>query len=229
MCSISTITIAAMPLSLSYGVLVVWGMTLESMEVLFKKTKPFEEGKHHQTFTDEFTFITTGTIGIKDDVIFLASDDVMEKLAISHGIAQSVKLQEFEIRAQSTIEDTVHIPKNIAQSGKTYLSRKQISKMRGNLYLVKSDINLRYDLLDTPEFFWEYPEVERPYELMAKYLDVRSRIEILNKKLEVIHELFSMLADEQNHKHAFALEWIIILLIAIEIFMFLFLEIFKLF
>jgi len=88
----------------SYGVLVVWGMTLESMEVLFKKTKPFEEGKHQQTFTDELTFLTKGTIGIKDDVIFLASDDVMEKLAISHGIAQSVKLQEFEIRAQSTIE-----------------------------------------------------------------------------------------------------------------------------
>jgi uncharacterized Rmd1/YagE family protein len=88
----------------AYGVLVAWGMPLESMEVLCKKTEPFEEGKHPQTFTDEFTFTTTGTIGIKDDVISLASDDIMEKLAISHGIAQSVKLQEFEIRAQSTIE-----------------------------------------------------------------------------------------------------------------------------
>lgn len=100
-----------------------------------------------------------GVTSIKDDLISLVSDGVLEKLAIS----QSVNLQEFECRAQNTIEETAPIPNNIAKSGKAYLSRKQISKMRGNLYLVKSDINLRYDLLDTPDFFWEYPEVERPY------------------------------------------------------------------
>jgi len=213
----------------SYGVLVAWDVALESAQQLRNEIKPFEEGPLSQIFTDEFTFHTAGADAIKNDMISLASDGILEKLSISHGIAQSVKLQEFEYRAQNTIEETVHIPHNIARSGKTYLSRKQIAKMRGNLYLVKSDINLCYDLLDTPEFFWEYPELEPPYQLMSKYLDVHPRTEILNKKLEVIHELFIMLADEQNHKYAFALEWIIILLIAIEIIFFLVHDIFKLF
>jgi uncharacterized Rmd1/YagE family protein len=76
---------------------------------------------------------------------------------------------------------------------------------------------LDYELLDEPEFFWEYPELSDFYKTTSNYLDIKTRIEVLNKKLEVIHELFQMLSDEQNHKHSSILEWIIIWLIVIEI------------
>jgi uncharacterized Rmd1/YagE family protein len=109
-----------------------------------------------------------------------------------------------------TIEDTAHIPRALAETGRLNLSRRAIARMRGKLYLAVSDINLNFDLLDTPEFFWEYPEVEHVYTLTATYLDVKPRIEVLNKKVHVIHELFEMLAEEQNHKHSTVLEWIII-------------------
>lgn len=208
-----------------YGVFVVWGVSRESAENFMQETKPFWKNSFETALFDNFGVTTTEHGGVRSDIISLASDDVLEKLAISHGIAQSVKLQEFEARAQSAIEETAHIPQRIAQFGKTSLSRRQIAKMRGKLYVVKSDINLRYDLLDTPEFFWEYPELEPFYTLMAKYLDVHSRIEILNKKIEVIHELLSVLADEQSLKYSFTLEWIIISLIGLETLLFLFLEI----
>ena len=85
--------------------------------------------------------------------------------------------------------------------------------------MVKSKINLHYDLLDTPEFFWDYPEFEIYYEKVTNYLDIRSRVEVLNKKVEVIQELFDMLSNEQNHKYSSYLEWIIIVLIGVEIIM----------
>jgi uncharacterized Rmd1/YagE family protein len=72
-------------------------------------------------------------------------------------------------------------------------------------------------LLDTPEFFWEYPEYEHAYNATARYLDIRPRVDVLSNKLNVIHELFEMLAEELNHKHSSFLEWIIIILIAFEI------------
>jgi len=98
--------------------------------------------------------------------------------------------------------------------------------MRGNLFLTKSDIILNYDLLDTPEFFWEYPELESTYEMAARYLEIKPRVDVLSKKLETIHELLEMLADEQKHKHSANLEWTIIWLIAIEILFFLIHDIF---
>jgi uncharacterized Rmd1/YagE family protein len=99
------------------------------------------------------------------------------------------------------------------------LNRKAMAKIRGQLFLTKSDIILNYDLLDTPEFFWEHPEYQHIYSMAANYLEIRQRTDVLSKKLETIHELLEMLADEQKHQHSSALEWIIIWLIAVEIVM----------
>ena len=72
----------------------------------------------------------------------------------------------------------------------------------------------------TREFFWEYPELESVYQHAANYLEIRNRTQVLSTRLETVHELFEMLADEQKHKHSATLEWIIIWLIAVEILMF---------
>ncbi len=213
----------------SYGAIVAWGIAPADLKKILHAIEPFEQGPFLEYYSDEFTYSVTGSTTIKDDHICLASDDSLEKLALSHGIAQSVKLEEFETSAEKTIEETAKIPLNLAGSGKIRLSRRQISKMRGNLFLVTSDINLRYNLLDTPEFFWEYPEVEYAYEMMARYLDITSRVDILNQKIDVIHDLFGMLAAEQYHKHSSTLEWIIILLIAVEIVFFVIHDILKIF
>lgn len=87
----------------------------------------------------------------------------------------------------------------------------------GALFIERSSINLRADVLDTPEFFWEYPELEPLYTMTANYLDVRSRVEILNKRLDIIHDLFEVLGTELNHLHSNRLEMTIILLIVIEV------------
>jgi uncharacterized Rmd1/YagE family protein len=105
------------------------------------------------------------------------------------------------------------------------MNRKEIARMRGGLFLVEADINMNFELLDTPEFFWEFPEYEDRYYAVSKYLDTRPRVDLLTKKLSVIHNLLIMLADEQNHKHSATLEWIIIWLIAIEIIIFIFQDI----
>ena len=51
----------------------------------------------------------------------------------------------------------------------------------------------------------------------ANYLDIRTRVEILNQRLNVIHDLFEMLGTELNHSHSNRLEWTIIWLILIEV------------
>jgi len=204
-----------------YGVVAFWNISRDQTLRILDELKRFEEGSLSVPFSDEFTFCHDApSMKIHEDHISLESNDVLEKIAVSHGIAQSLKLSELESYAEETINTVSHIPRNIAHTGKSKLTRKELSKIRGKLFLVDMDINLNYDLLDTPEFFWEYPEVESFYQKTVKYLDVRPRIEILDKKLAVIRELFNMLADEQNHNHSAVLEWIIIWLIAIEIVLF---------
>ena len=56
------------------------------------------------------------------------------------------------------------------------------------------------------------------YARVAKYLEITRRAEVLNKRLDINKELFDMLASEYHNSHASMLEWIIIILIVIEVF-----------
>ena len=49
-------------------------------------------------------------------------------------------------------------------------------------------------------------------------MDIQQRLEILNKRLDVIRELYEILSNELNHIHSSRLELVIIYLIVIEVF-----------
>jgi len=213
-----------------YGVLVFWRLGASERDEFLQKVKQFATAPLSETLDDEFTFETGSEKSfIKNDHIHLHDDEILTRLAVSHGIAQSTKLAQFENRTQQTINDTAYIPENIARTGSAQLPGKELSRLRGRLYITKSDVMLNYDLLDVPDFFWEYPELDSLYSMVADYLEIKQRVEVLSKKLEAIHELFDMMADEQKHRHSSMLEWIIIWLIAIEIVIFLVHDIFKIF
>ncbi len=203
-----------------YGVIVFWGGDEDERLALLHRLQLSSNlmASEHQ---EHLRFDVSGTeLKLHKDLISLSIDEPLQRLSVSHALAQSVKLNEYEQQAQDTIARYAYLPKALADSGKIKLSRQQIASIRGHLFSTKSDIFLHYGLLDTPEFFWEYPEFEGAYNATARYLDIRPRVELLSHKLNVIHELFEMLADELKHKHSSFLEWIIIILIAFEIVMF---------
>jgi uncharacterized Rmd1/YagE family protein len=202
----------------SYGVTIFWGIDRETgLKVIKDELSPFEQQVSIDHESDVFTYDYGTAIKIFEDEITLPDQNILTKLALSQAIAQSVKLSAFEISLQKTFQLTKKIPEDLAEFGKIPLSRKEIRQKMGELFIARNSINLNMDVLDTPEFFWEYPELEPSYQLMANYLDIRTRVEILNQRLNVVHGLFEMLATELNHSHSNRLEWIIIWLILIEV------------
>ena len=200
-----------------YGVFICWDIEFENIKFFLDFIKDLQINSFKKSIVEEFNYTFEDEFKINLDTIYLSDSSTTSKIAISQALAQNVKLQQFEEEVQTTIENNSHIPLQLSISGKIKLTKKEISKKIGELFLVKTKINLHYDLLDTPEFFWEYPQYENQYEKMIKYLDIKSRVEVLNKKVEIIQELLHVLGDEQKHKYSSFLEWIIIILIAFEI------------
>lgn len=200
-----------------YGSMVCWGCSKEQALKLLSLGKEFAVNQTDEVEMDEFTYIRGDTPRIVDDEIVIPNFDILTKLAISHGIAQSVKLGKFEVALQKTFALTRRIPEELASKGKITLSRKEIRKKMGELFIERNSINLHLDVLDTPEFFWDHPELEVYYNLTANYLDLTNRLEVLNQRLDIVHELFEMLGNELNHQHSSRLEWTIIWLIIIEV------------
>ena len=179
--------------------------------------KPFEVQSLVPPLEDYMSFTSGETFKIINDEIVLANNSTLTLLAASHSLAQSAKLDAFEKSVDHTVESMRHLPEQMAKRGKIGLSRRQIRRKMGELFIERNSINLHSDILDKPEFFWVYPEVEPVYTMIANYLDISPRVEVLNQRLGVVHELCEMLNSELNHQQTSRLEWIIIILIFIEV------------
>jgi uncharacterized Rmd1/YagE family protein len=200
-----------------YGTTVCWGLTSDEEQHFLALASSVQDGPLDKIEKDYFAVSLGEKAQIVTDEIIVPTRDAMTLLALSHGIAQSVKLEAFETQVQKTYNECKHIPQALARKGKIPLSRKEIRRKMGQLFLERSSINLQWDVLDTPEFFWENLDLEPLYNMVSNFLDIQNRVAVLNQRLDIVHELFEMLGNELNHQHSSRLEWTIIGLIVIEV------------
>ncbi|KAI6159054.1 hypothetical protein EDD17DRAFT_1762762 [Pisolithus thermaeus] len=167
---------------------------------------------------------------------------IRTKLSLSHALSQSVKISLFEALVSSKIEDTKDIPEILSETGKIGMPHKGISRgvpssfsppmhapvpdvrrpaeiMRktGELFILRTNINSVGSVLDSPEVFWSYPDLQPLYEAARSYLEIPQRLELLNTRLEVLQDMLQLLKESSSSRHAERLEQIVIALIGIEI------------
>lgn len=202
-----------------YGCTTFWGLEEEEEHQILSELRSYVTYPLNFPTHDQSTFHYGDQTAIEEeaDEIVLESEDTLIKLSLSHALSQSVKLEWFESSVSRTIEKTRHLPEELARKGKISLSRKKLSRKIGALFAERNSINLHNDILDTPEFFWRRPSYEPYYIMASEYMDIVTRLDILNRRLDVIHELYDILSGELNHRHSSRLEITIILLILIEV------------
>ena len=205
-----------------YGVCVLFRYDYEAEKRLLDLLRKYAVNLLEPFVEEELEYRLGSEAGIRIRNDLIEVDDLSELtlLSLGHALAQSTKLAFFESSIEETIKKTKYIPETLATKGSITLSRKKLARERGRVYLEKSHIILQFNLLDTPEFIWEYPELEHYYLALSRYLEIAPRATVLKNRLEVIQELLEMMADEQKHSHSSMLEWIIIILIASEIVLF---------
>lgn len=205
-----------------YGVVVIWGMSLQEEQRFLKEIAKFESEKLAPDHVEEecFNFYYTKEYQARiynDFITLREKDDYMGKLAISHALAQSVKTSLFEELVDNTIEQCKDIPTQIANTGKITLTRQEINMQIGELFILRINIHLNGSILDSPELFWTEPRLEPVYMAVRSYLEMEQRVKLLMDRLVVIKDLLEVLKDQLSHGHGEKLEWIVIVLIAAEI------------
>ncbi|KAK3486633.1 uncharacterized protein B0T23DRAFT_388057 [Neurospora hispaniola] len=223
------------------GTIVTWALPPDVVDTLATRLlipaaeSPFVENKEEEDL--EFTTDPTEEQSkVSGDVVVLGTrreveagdrlDTTLAKIAFSSGLARSTKLAVLESSLTRYLESTRHIPDQLSQGLKAPLSRELILQKTGELLNLRSQLNHYNDLTDAlPDIFWDSEEkLETYYSKIGKALDVGVRIKTLNDKMtyaqevvKVAQEVLDISEKMSSEKHSTRLEWIIIILIAIEV------------
>jgi uncharacterized Rmd1/YagE family protein len=189
-----------------YGTVVIWGMSLAEEKRFLREIAKFEVDKlgKDEIETEEFNFYYTREYQarIYNDFISLRDKKhYMTKLAISHGLSQSVKTSLFEDLVDNTIDETKDIPAQIASTGKINLNKRQINMQIGELFILRISIHLQGSVLDAPELMWAEPQLDPIYQAVRSYLEMDQRVGLLTERLNVIGDLLTVLKDQLNVTH----------------------------
>ncbi|KAL3898117.1 MAG: hypothetical protein SGCHY_002960 [Lobulomycetales sp.] len=136
------------------------------------------------------------------------------RLSISHGLAQSVTLSQYERKIEDSIANCISIPHEMARLGFIRMDRPDVLKRIGELFELRMNVNLVSNVLDTPELFWSEPQLQELYSTVRGYFEIGQRAGLLNKRCEVLTDLMSMMNDHQHSSQMSYITWIIIVLVA---------------
>ena len=148
-------------------------------------------------------------------------NNVLAKIAFSSGLARSTKLAVLEKLLADYFESTRSIPTLMSRGSRLPFTRSFILRKTGQLLSVRAQLNLYSELTDSiPDIFWDSKHelgLEGYYDQVGRALDVSVRIKLLNMKMDYAQEIASVLRERLSEKHGLTLEWMIIVLIAVEI------------
>jgi uncharacterized Rmd1/YagE family protein len=151
--------------------------------------------------------------------ISMESNDIYEILSVAYALGQNTILSHYESEVANTIEETKRIPIEMRDKGEITLSKKEISRHIGAIFMRRSAVNLNSDILDTPDIFWDQKsEMEIYYSTIRKFLEIDKRLGILDRRMRILKELYDVMNNEIKTQGMLRLEWIVVYLVVIEIF-----------
>lgn len=155
---------------------------------------------------------------------------------MSNALALSVKLGSWEAALEKYIDSieyvtevtSLHfsflnllIDKSCLQDLKAgreiKMSQSEVLRKTGELFALRHLINLRSDLLDTPDFYWDREHLEPLYLRVIGSLSIQRRTRVMNERLSHCLELVELLSAKLSDRHHCRLEWMIIWLIVVEV------------
>lgn len=201
-----------------FGCVVFWGISSKKQKDILAQLNPCAH-KPYERLQESCHFGYGNDWKVFNDAITLVNDATLplQLLTISYGFAQSLKLSVFEANLMGMIKETSHIPRDLQRKGKIAMSNKDINKKIGSLIIAKHTINLHSDMLDSPDFLWENAAFEPLYRQTINDQDLPTRVQVLNKRLDIVQDLFHLLGDEIKNRHSFIIENVIVLLISMEV------------
>lgn len=133
-------------------------------------------------------------------------------------VAQSAALDYYIEQADRLLQETTKFCTELEEKGKFSLKGKHLLMYIGRTLNLKTRIMQNLYIFDSPNLTWNDEFLNRLNNDLIRELDIRTRHGSLQDSLGTVRENLQIFNSISQHSHSSNLEWIVIALIAVEIF-----------
>jgi len=131
-------------------------------------------------------------------------------------IAKSVALERIEERIDVVFDEVEGLIANLGK-GRLELPDRDMARLASSILSFKFTSIAHIMVLDKPDITWDNPEADRLYTTMAGLFELNQRYLEIKHKSETLLDMTDVFSGLSHARRSARLEWIIIILIAIEI------------
>jgi uncharacterized Rmd1/YagE family protein len=205
---------------LSYGIVVFASFTdLEKSEFL-KFVKGFIEDEVHEKYEEHFIVQTDPSVSVVLSYNSITVSEITDNTVriVMLNIGQSVALDFYEDLTLEIFKDSREITDELEKTGTFKYSKKGLLKFVGRTINIKNSIIDNLYIFDAPEEVWENEHLERIDKGLKKTFDLKMRYQDIDYKLKIVQDNLRLFTDLLQNRESTRLEWIVIILILIEVF-----------
>lgn len=132
-------------------------------------------------------------------------------------VSQSVALDHYSHLTNSLLEETNYHTQILERKGRMELTGINLKKYIGRTLNIKNRITANLFIFDAPDTTWEDEELNRLDDGLKKTFDLQARFRTIFEGLGIVKENLELFKDILQYRNSTVLEWIIILLILVEV------------
>lgn len=203
----------------NYGVIAFSGHTEEEIKLAIKTIHPFLKSPDAWLRDDHVINIHDGaSLQFEfDEVIVDHIDDKVVRIGMFN-LAQSVALDHYHHTSENLLTEIREFTNHLEATGKLKISRRNMMKFIGRALNTKNDIADNIYIFDAPELVWDNEYLDSLHKGLMKHFDLRVRFSEVEYTLRIIEDNLRVFREITAQRESSLLEWIIIILILVEVF-----------
>lgn len=201
-----------------YGMVCFFNLTNSEIESAIQEIKPFCDGYIAKKNSEEIPiYIQPNTIKVQfENVILPELNSEMIRLVMLN-TSQSAALNSYsEITEELIIETNKHTT-YLENNGKLDISGNKLKRFIGKILNIKNRISENLYIFDSLVITWENEQLNKLNADLKQTFDLKDRYRLIHDRIEIIKENLELFKDIMDHKESSRLEWVIIILIVIEV------------
>ncbi len=203
---------------LAYGVVVFVGYDELKMSDMIDYLKPLCKNLLTEKMREEFIIhTTTQKDAFEYNEIHITRSNPHVIRIVMLNVAQSVALDYFSKLAEELMVETTIYTQQLEEYGKIKISIKRLKMFIGKVLNIKNRIADNFYIFDSPEETWEDEYLSKIDLGLRKTFDVKIRFREIDYQLQIIRDNLNLLTDLAQQRKSNMLEWVIILLILVEV------------